>query len=605
MKRSASARDQVNWSAELGAARAAGFDLGRVRYVEDEITRTKLVGVQPYISDLATMVKRRWNGRTLEDIVRTEFKAGPFEYYQAMIDAGGITLNGEVTTMAATVVQGDYIHHRCLAVEPAVLTRDVRWLGVARAAQGAVQAVATAPACWLGAGLPGRALPAHATQTDVEDDASWDVAVLLKPASLPLHPVGTYRHVCLLHMVATQALRDGRAAAFHKLYPVHRLDRVTSGLLMVARTPATAKRMTTAVAGGHLQKWYCLLAEGAFPDAASAEPGAPAAGVLSEQATAASASAVWLGSTDQHLSRTDVLAAFDLGRDANIASSASEALPPEHARSDTVAARLATSLGLSSAEDVAAFTAKPWLAISGAVGWADASTSLYGVVPPERGKAAVTLFKAVRQVQVSHAGESRTCTLVIARPISGRTHQIRVHAAAFNCAIANDAQYAAGNWRAANSMASAPTFRKAREGVVPDPDSAERLAHVTVHGVPASAPGHKAVHAGDDTLAAIWLRHRGVRVTLLPAAGAGPGLPAGGGDAGDAESGDTVLELAARDADGAGWWTALPMWLLHSVRLCTYSMPQHPCMGIWLASLAYHAVDGTWGYAAPAPAWAC
>ena len=69
-----------------------------------------------------------------------------------------------------------------------------------------------------------------------------DVVVVDKPAGVPSVP-GPGRYNNLLHIL--EARRGGE-----KLYPVHRLDRQTSGVLVLARSPKAARQIQRALSGG-------------------------------------------------------------------------------------------------------------------------------------------------------------------------------------------------------------------------------------------------------------------------------------------------------------------------------------------------------------------
>ncbi|OHD64961.1 MAG: hypothetical protein A2096_15435 [Spirochaetes bacterium GWF1_41_5] len=49
-----------------------------------------------------------------------------------------------------------------------------------------------------------------------------------------------------------------------KLFPVHRLDRETSGLLLAARTSSAASFYSKLFAGGRVEKYYCAVCRGKF-----------------------------------------------------------------------------------------------------------------------------------------------------------------------------------------------------------------------------------------------------------------------------------------------------------------------------------------------------
>lgn len=81
-----------------------------------------------------------------------------------------------------------------------------------------------------------------------------------KPSGLSVHR-GQSRDA--VH--ALQLVRD-QVGAY--VYPVHRLDRATSGVLLFALSPAAARELGAAFAEGRVQKRYLALVRGAPPDQA-------------------------------------------------------------------------------------------------------------------------------------------------------------------------------------------------------------------------------------------------------------------------------------------------------------------------------------------------
>lgn len=77
-----------------------------------------------------------------------------------------------------------------------------------------------------------------------------------KPGNLPVHPAGRYFNNTL---VALMQERYGR-----KVYPVHRIDRETSGVLLLAFDEKSAGSLSAALAKG--TKEYLALVHGNFPD---------------------------------------------------------------------------------------------------------------------------------------------------------------------------------------------------------------------------------------------------------------------------------------------------------------------------------------------------
>jgi 23S rRNA pseudouridine1911/1915/1917 synthase len=76
-----------------------------------------------------------------------------------------------------------------------------------------------------------------------------------KPAGIPVHPVNTVRENSLIRMLRRQEGHD-------ELRLVHRLDRETTGVLLVADNPATAGVLSGAFMRGRVRKEYVALVRG-------------------------------------------------------------------------------------------------------------------------------------------------------------------------------------------------------------------------------------------------------------------------------------------------------------------------------------------------------
>jgi RluA family pseudouridine synthase len=76
-----------------------------------------------------------------------------------------------------------------------------------------------------------------------------------KPAGIPVHPVNTVRENSLIRMLRRQEGDE-------MLRLAHRLDRETSGVLLVARDPAAAKALSTAFEKGKVRKEYLAIVSG-------------------------------------------------------------------------------------------------------------------------------------------------------------------------------------------------------------------------------------------------------------------------------------------------------------------------------------------------------
>jgi len=94
-----------------------------------------------------------------------------------------------------------------------------------------------------------------------------DLVVVDKPPSLPVHPCGAFRHNSVLFILAAEHGLNG-------LHSVHRLDRMTSGVLMLAKSTAAAARYMRDIQQGLAHKVYLARVVGRLSvDSATAAAG--------------------------------------------------------------------------------------------------------------------------------------------------------------------------------------------------------------------------------------------------------------------------------------------------------------------------------------------
>lgn len=94
------------------------------------------------------------------------------------------------------------------------------------------------------------------------------VLILDKPAGLAVHPGPTTPHSLEAHLIQ---LREG---FIRSPQPAHRLDRDTSGCLVLARHPKALRRLTALFAAGRIAKTYWAIVDGA-PDGDTGTVDAP------------------------------------------------------------------------------------------------------------------------------------------------------------------------------------------------------------------------------------------------------------------------------------------------------------------------------------------
>ncbi len=94
-----------------------------------------------------------------------------------------------------------------------------------------------------------------------EDD---DLVVPAKPSEMPTHPSHNHHEDTLANALAFRYAEAGVPFVFR---PVNRLDRNTSGLLLIARNRIAAARLGQAMQRGEIRKSYLAILSGELPEA--------------------------------------------------------------------------------------------------------------------------------------------------------------------------------------------------------------------------------------------------------------------------------------------------------------------------------------------------
>ncbi|GAB2249210.1 hypothetical protein Droror1_Dr00012569 [Drosera rotundifolia] len=185
---------------------------------DDYIFRDGRRHVRPYYFEFISHVKDRWAGKTIVDLFAAEFKGRPYDYYVQAVKCGRIKVDDQNVSVSYRVKTSHKISHFLHRHEPPVMAWDVSIL--------------------------------H------EDE---DVLTICKPASIPVHPCGQYRKNTVLGIL--EAEHD-----LAPLFPIHRLDRLVSGLLILARNASKADAFRREIEGGLVQKQYVAKVVGIFPE---------------------------------------------------------------------------------------------------------------------------------------------------------------------------------------------------------------------------------------------------------------------------------------------------------------------------------------------------
>ena len=173
--------------------------------------------VYPYYFTFTTFSKGRWVGERILDVFAREFRAHPSEEYERCIKAGTLTVNYEKVDIDYKLKHNDLLANVVHRHEVPVTAEKIQIVHI--------------------------------------DD---NMVVVNKPASIPVHPCGRYRHNTVLYILA-------KDHGLKNLCTIHRLDRLTSGLLLFGRNAKKAREMEQQIRGRTVQKEYFCRVEGEFP----------------------------------------------------------------------------------------------------------------------------------------------------------------------------------------------------------------------------------------------------------------------------------------------------------------------------------------------------
>lgn len=174
---------------------------------------------EPYYHPYRTSVKQRWIGRQILEVVSTEFRDRSVEYYRHALESGVTTVNGKTATPDQILRANDRIENTVHRHEPPITKAPLLVL---------------------------------------HKDDERQFVVVSKPGSVPVHATGRYYRHTVLELLKS----DFDITA----YSVNRLDRLTSGLMILALTGKAASKLADEFVGGRVHKEYIARGRGRFPD---------------------------------------------------------------------------------------------------------------------------------------------------------------------------------------------------------------------------------------------------------------------------------------------------------------------------------------------------
>lgn len=182
-------------------------------YFEDGLRK-----VYPYFHTFTSYVKGRWLGRTVWDVFTKEFHVSTEENLLQDINSGLLRVNDKIVTADYKLKFNDLMSHRIHRHENPVI----------------------------------------GTKLEIIED-NEHVIVINKPSSIPCHPCGRYRYNSIVFIL-------GKEYGYTNLRNIYRLDRLTSGVLICAKTSEKTRELEDQILNKLVQKEYVCRVVGKFPD---------------------------------------------------------------------------------------------------------------------------------------------------------------------------------------------------------------------------------------------------------------------------------------------------------------------------------------------------
>lgn len=205
-------------------------------------------------------VDDEWNGARIDRYIRTLYADIPFQTVHMLLRKGRILLNGNKARGSSRLTTGDTVEvdidegfdtPLIPGSEPSAQDKKMTPSHRMKSPPTDERFVVFR---W---GRIGKEI-----QIVYEDD---DIVVINKPAGLVVQPGNIKEKGSLLDLLEEYQYRKGttpeRPGTF-PYTPVHRLDRQTTGALLVAKTRPVARILSRAFAGGLIEKTYLAVVEG-------------------------------------------------------------------------------------------------------------------------------------------------------------------------------------------------------------------------------------------------------------------------------------------------------------------------------------------------------
>jgi len=190
------------------------FDTEYPYYFENGLRKVK-----PYFSIADTFAKERWIGKTLREIYTDMFRLFDIKHIEESVRRGNLLLNAQlISSLDLKVTAGDVISFKRHRHEGAVSGENIEIIA-----------------------------------------NSSKYLVVNKPSGIPIHPVTRFNYNSLKRILE-------RDLNIKSLHTIHRIDMLTSGVCIFAKTKNAAKTFHQPFFERKVQKEYICKVTGVFPE---------------------------------------------------------------------------------------------------------------------------------------------------------------------------------------------------------------------------------------------------------------------------------------------------------------------------------------------------
>jgi RluA family pseudouridine synthase len=217
--------------------------------------RDNIRHVEPYYQTITTTAKTRWLKRTVLDVLASEFRSVDAAEYKKRMENEEISVIHQIKLTKKQrkemKANGSYTKesNKRKIVYPEILTHKLADNDVIQRIEHIHER---------------DVIGVHREDIEViqEDD---DILVVNKPSGIPIHPVQNYFYNSFAKVLELDGWPGRDPQREVQLRPCYRLDKLTSGVCILAKSSEVASKIQTDIQNRNVEKVYLARVRGKFP----------------------------------------------------------------------------------------------------------------------------------------------------------------------------------------------------------------------------------------------------------------------------------------------------------------------------------------------------